>query len=426
MLNWLKYFGLNFFSKKYADESKDRSLGNGVLALFIATIILFVAFCGMSKVTFSVRYGNSASFKEYYHGLFDGDHAISIAVEKGKASYAVDGNNAVINSFVNDADNVYARNGYNLVVDMRDGKTLYDDCTVEFVNNQNSADVVSYEEYQSFENSKKENYSAKLILTEKVKEFSAESVKEYVSFVNEHGDDSAKQTLATLENNGIVAEENYGAVWQLYFQTKYGALGNSFTSAPTMRDYYITTYLATDDSGKSVYKDYVILLSDIVLMNWTADDGHIMSVTGYYGDNALTVNSADSADQLMADLYDVNTLSVAINYFLFVVRAVLGLCVVWLLLTALLAIVGYLFKINALGFGAVGKTMGAFWLGSMLPALLFVLVASSLLTQTQVFYVAIAIWLVTDIVRTLVHCIHCVVQELKARKSDVVESIDKK
>lgn len=55
MLDWIKYFGMNFFSKKYADESKTRSLWNGVLAFLLATILLYVTLCGMAKASFPMH-----------------------------------------------------------------------------------------------------------------------------------------------------------------------------------------------------------------------------------------------------------------------------------------------------------------------------------------------------------------------------------
>lgn len=419
MLDWLKYFGLNFFNKKYADESKYRSLGNGILALLMALVLLFAAFCGMARIVFFVRYNNSSEFKAYYHSLFD-DKDISVTVQNGKAAFTNSSGDAlVVNSFVNQADKHYANNGFNFIVDMRNNNDLYDDCVIQFVSSDSSK-IISFEEYAELADSEQKDYSAKLTLTGNIKHFTADVIREYLLFVYANGSDSVKQSLEKLMVDGVVSEENYGAVYQLYFKTRYGGLGSDFSTAPTLRDYYVKTYLATDENG-NVYDKFVILLQDIAMMRWIADDGRIATVTGYYGDQALTVNSGDGADELMKNLYDANTLAISISYFLYTAQALLVLCLAWLAFPLVVALVGYFFNDDALSYGAVCKTMGGFWLGSVIPALLFVVIASFFMSQTNVFYVSFAILFATNVIRTIVHCVMVVAQKranIKAQQED--------
>lgn len=418
MLDWIKYFGLNFFSKKYADESKTRKLWNGVLAFLIAVVVMYGAYCGMAIASFPVHYDNSAGFKAYYNGLFEGENSIAIEIKDGKAAYIEkDASSLVINTFVNEADREkYAKDGYNVVVDMRDGRATYNDCTVQFVNGDLT---ISYDEYMELGEAKQSEYSPKLVMSERSLELTAEKIADYIAFISTNGDDDAKQSLEALKTNGVVIEENYGAVYELYYKVKYSGFGNSFASAPTMRNYYTNTYLATDDNGRSVYDNYVILLEDIAFASWHTDSGQMLSVAGYYGNENIIINAEGGADELILDLYNANTYSLAINYLLYMVRAIFTLCFVWLLLPMFMSVIGVIAKYNTLAnYSAMAKTMGGFWFGSLIPTLLFIVIASFFMSQTYVFYIGIAILLATDIIRTIIHYVPLMAEEKKKKLAE--------
>ncbi len=421
MLDWLKYFSLNFFNKKYASQSKNRSFWNGILAFVVAIALLFIALCSMATATFPVHYGKSTDFQTYLHGLFSGDNAISITIADGLANYTDVTDTRVINSFVNNADSVYANDTYDVIVDMRDGSALYNDCEISFLNNSDDTKVINYDEYQSLGEDARAEYSPKLTLTPDCLQFNAELVAQYVDFINSNGDDETKNILNSLLVDGAIPQEKYGDVYEIYYNAKYSVLGSTFSSAPTMRDYYLNTYLATDANGNSVYSNYVILLHDVAFSVWQTDDGQLMSVSGYYAKDNLVVNSAQTVDQLFNQINKANTTALKINYFLHIVRMALTLCFVWLLLPMLMSVIGFFVKNNTLAdYSAMAKTMGAFWLGSVIPAILFVIIASFYLSQTYVFYLGFAVLVLTNLLRTTIHYVQTISAE-NAKKRAVEE-----
>lgn len=417
MLDWLKYFSLNFFNKNYASQSKNRSLWNGILAFVLALTLLFFALCNMAIASFPVHYNNSTDFQTYLHGLFSGDNAISLTITDGIASYTNTADNRVINSFTNDADHVYANDTYNVIVDMRDNRALYNKCEISFVNKYDDTKVVDYDGYQALNEATRDEYSPKLTLTPDCITFNAELVAQYVDFINGSNSDDAKQSLNDLYVDDTIHQDNYGKLYELYYTTKYSEFGSSFTTVPTMRDYYLNTYLEADSNGNGVYQNYVILLQDVAFSVWKTDDGQLTSISGYYAKDNLVVNSAQTVDQLFKSINSANTTALKINYFLYVIRMALTLCFVWLLLPMLVSVIGFFAKNNILAdYSTMAKTMGAFWLGSVIPAILFAVIASFYLSQTYVFYLSFAVLVLTNLLRTTIHYAQ-IIAEQKAKQA---------
>lgn len=416
MLDWLKYFSLNFFNKKYAEQSKDRSLWNSVLSFVIAVALLYVTLCGMATASFPTHYGKSTNFQTYLHGLFSGDNALSITINNGVASFTNADDSRVINSFVNDADRIYANDTYNVIVDLRDTESLYNDCIIEFVHKNDSNDVITYEKYQQLSQANQSNYLAKLTFSNDVKNIDAE-IDSYVKFINDSNNQEAIQSLTDLKVNDVIPQDNYGKVYELYYQTKYSTFGNSFAMPPTMRDYYLNTYLATDSNGKSVYENYVILLQDVAFSVWYSDDAQLTSITGFYPDNDLVVNSAQSVDSLFKGVNNANKTAQRINYLLNIVSMAFTLCFVWLLLPMVVSVIGTFAKNRILAdYSAMAKTMGSFWLGSVIAAILFVIISAFYLSQTYVFYLGVAVLLLTNVVRTIIHYVP-ILADYKAKQT---------
>lgn len=419
-MNWLKYFSLNFFNKKYADESKTRSAWNGILSFLFAIVLLYAVLCLMANVTFPINYNKSTEFRSYYQGLFDGDNAISIKIQNGQASFVDDSLDLVINSFIFDADReIYSSNGYNVIVDLRDNNKLYNDCRITYVKDDVA---IEYDEYIQLSDAKKEEYSKNREYGDDVVVFTEESVASYVAFINEHGSDENRAALEKLLTDGNVVSDNYGAVYELYFETKYDS------KATTMRDYYLSAYLAVDSEGASVYDNYVILLNDIALAAWHADNGQVMSFSGYYTGLDLEVggdNYAQEADDLAIGIFNANKSSLAVNYALYMGSALFTMVFIWLLLPMVISIIGYLSKYYSISnYGAMCKTMGGFWLGSVIPALLFAIVASFFLSQTYVFYLSIGILIGVAILRTIIHFIPAIKEERQEKRQARENSAD--
>lgn len=420
MLNWIKYFTLNFFNKKYADESSTRSFWNGVLGFLIAVIVLFIALCGMTISTFPIHYNKSNSFKGFYHSLFEGENPLSLKLVDGKMYFGDDvSDDLIINTFVSDSDRaLYARDNFNAIIDVRDGNATYNDFILEFVNEYEDSKNLSYEEYLELSEAKREEYSSKITLTEKSITFTSELIDSYIEYINSNGGEEDTQSLEELKKDGVIPEESYGSVYAIYYELKYSNLvSSSYQTPPTMRNYYLNTYLATDDDGNSIYDNYVIILYDVAVASWQSDEGQLVSVSGYYGNNDMVINSADSADELLIDLQNSNKLAISINLLLYMGRAIFTIIFVWLLLPMFISIIGFISKYKTLSnYSAMAKTMGGFWFGSMIPSVLFVIIASFFLSQTYVFYISIGILLAACIIRTIIHYIPLINEERKDKK----------
>lgn len=417
MVEWLKYFFGNFFNKKYAEQSAKRSYFNGLLSFLLAMVLLLVVFATMAIAVFPTYYDKSQEFSKYYRGLFDGDNALSLNIIDGKADLTVAGNDAkkVINTYLSEQDKgMFSDGKYNLVADMRDLSMLYNDCTIDYVNRSNRKEVIDYDKYISLSANDKRNYYVSVKYGNEVLRIDDEKINTYVEFIVQNGSEDAKNKLNAFMTDGKVAEENHGKLYELYFVARYK------TKAPSMRDYYINTYLAADGTGARVYSNYVILLKDIALFSWHTDNGQSVTVSGYYGKTQLTVDGTDleNVDKLVKNMYAANSEAAWINYFLYMTRAALTAAFVWVVIPLLFTVIGFICKSPSLGnFGGVFKTVGGFWLGAICPTVLWVVVASFLLNQTYVFYLGVALTLATLLVRTLVHYIPIAVTENKQHKA---------
>lgn len=422
MTEWLKYFFGNFFNKKYVDQSATRSYGNCLLAFLLAMLLLLVTFSSATTMAFPSHYDKSDEFHAYYHGLFDGDNALSLSLESGAMSASIGGKTAdsvQVNTYTSSADReLYSDGKYNLIVDTRNITNLYNDCTVEFVNTKNADDVLTYEEYKALSSTDASNYSATLKMSENAIEFTEEKIAAYADFVEANGDEKAKASLAELEQNGVVPAEKYADMYKLYYSTKYGSFGTSFSRAPTMRNYYISTYLASDGNGGSRYENYVIILHDIAFFDWRTNDGLLVSVTGYYSGDGMQIDGEhiENADKLVTSLYKANTNAVWINYFLNIGRTALLLVICWVVIAIVATVVGFVAKSDVLGsFGGQFKTIGGFWLGALIPSVVFIVIAAFFMSQTNTFYIGMGLMLATVLVRSIVHYVAVMIEEHKQK-----------
>ena len=185
-----------------------------------------------------------------------------------------------------------------------------------------------------------------------------------------------------------------------------------------MRNYYISTYLASDGKGGSRYENYVIILRDIAFFDWRTNDGLLVSVTGYYNGDGMQIDgkNIENADKLVTSLYKTNTNAVWINYFLNIVRTALLLAICWVVLAIVATVVGFVAKSDALsGFGRQFKTIGGFWLGALIPSVVFIVIAAFFMSQTNTFYIGMGLMLATVAVRSIVHYAAVLIEEHKQK-----------
>lgn len=429
MLEWIKYFFGNFFSKKYAEQSEQRGFGNCLLSFLLALVLMLTTFVLATGWAFPTHYGNSKDFSKYYHGLFEGENALQLSIAESKMTAKSAGGEdvGVINTFLSQEDAAkYSDGKYNLVVDTREINSLYNDFKAEFVNKDNKDDVLTYDQYVALDKDNAAKYSFKLTYTEKTVDLNTESVASFAEFISQNGTDNQKKSLGELQTDGVVTAENYNKAYELYFAVKYAKIGNGLLRAPTMRDYYISTYLATNADGSNVYDNFVIFLRDLALVAWHNDSDQLMAVTGYYGKEAMTVdgaNTAEKADKLLKSVYFANTDAMTINYFLYLMRGALMFILVWAVFVVLARIIGSLAKIESLcDFGGLFKTSGAFWLGATIPTVLFILIGEFFLSQTYVFYLALGVELMTMLVRSVVHYVPLFIEESRKKKEEAAKA----
>lgn len=406
MRDWLKFFFLGFFNKELAIQSKKRSVWNGILSFFVAFILLYLALAIAFSVSFPTHYSNSSEFIEFWHGIFD-DCGVRFEIQNRKASAYYDNGDIVrVNTFASQSDKEkYSKNGYDLIIDVRDGASLYSDFDFVFVNADNDS-TLTYDEYDKLSDSSKKDYSIKITLSEEAIEFTPELIDEYTAFIKNRG---GVDSLATLEQigNGIVAADDYGKVYELYFDVKFGELSTGYASAPTIRDYYISTYLATDSDGNSIYDNYVILLHDLVFASFYDDSEVRLTVTGYYDDAYVKIDgNLLDADNLMLGLYKTNKGVIMINCFLYLLRGASVVGLIWLVLPLICAILHKICKGKKIpGYGETFKAMGSFWLWSAVPAVIYAIIASFVTSQVLVLYVSFIMVLIVDVIRMLIHFI---------------------
>lgn len=411
---WLKYFGLNFFDRRIASESKKRSVWNGVLAFCISMALMYGALCAGTMASFSTHYNSSADFTEFYREIFKGSDGVKLKIsDRTMSAFNASGDLVTINTFADSADRyIYSKNGYDLIIDTRDCEKLYSDFEAKYINTSDASDIISYDEYQELSVSAKSNYFAKLILSENAIVFTEDLVTEYAEYINNNGDSDDVEALKALDLNDPA---NYSYIYELFYRVKYSGLGTGFSTVPTVRDYYINTYLATDENGRSVYDNYVILLYDLAFASWHTDDGMRVVATGFYSDNDIEIYENDeNADRLLGDLYQTNSDVIKINYFLYMLRAISLVGLIWLVVPLLLSICSRIFKTKVFpGYTAAFKTIGGFLGGSTVPAIIFAFVGSFKLSQASVFYMSIGIVIIIDIFRTLLQFIPDIVRSNK-------------
>lgn len=159
MKQWLKIFGLSFFSNKCAAEAGKRGYGNLLLAFALAFVFLLTGFLCADVVPFSFHYDNASEFVRFADRAFSEDGAV-LTVENGCVKSAMR-----INTFTDEADaEKYSSGGYGLIVDTRPANT-----PIEFsrtVTSENGVEI-SYEEYLALSEGDKKKYTVETVYTDK-------------------------------------------------------------------------------------------------------------------------------------------------------------------------------------------------------------------------------------------------------------------
>lgn len=158
MKQWLKFFGLAFFSDKIAAEARRHGYRNLLFAFLLAFAFFLTGYMCADVVPFAFHYGNSAEFRRFTESAFS-ETGIELTVEDGcvRAQERV-------NTFTNAADaDKYSSGGYGLIVDTRPANTpiVYSRFAVS-----SGGDKISYEEYLTLSDLQKKEYTVETVYTD--------------------------------------------------------------------------------------------------------------------------------------------------------------------------------------------------------------------------------------------------------------------
>ena len=401
----IKYFFLSFFSNPLAEESRSRGLWQGLLSFLLGVLLFFGGLTAGNAASFSPLYKKSGEFREFLYGA--ADNAVTLEIKDGKAVASVGGkNDLAIDTFTNESDTAkYAKNGYNLIIDTRDEATTYNDFTLIYILNGKE---YSAEDWRDLSESEKKNYSVRVNYSSVALELTEENTSEYVAWIL--GEDctnkSAKESCRALfDDAGKLPEKNYNAAYELYVSAYYSDLSKieRYGKAPTMRSYYMNTYLATDKNGNLKYENFVVILQNIYFCYFTSDSGVSVSTTGYFSDIAdISVDSHETIDKLFLSMHDASAKIDLVNYFLYLMRVAMLALIAWLVTALLVSICGWVGKCNLLKeYGLAFKSFSTFWLFSALIAAISAFAGSFFLSRTASFWLGAGLFIGLTVIRAI-------------------------
>ena len=339
-----------------------------------------------------------------YHAA---ENAVTVEVKNGKATASVNGkNNVPIDTFTNESDAaVYAMDGYNLIIDTRDEATTYNNFTLTYVQNGKEYSV---DEWRKLDEAEKGNYSIKVTYSSDALELTEETMTACVEWIlgDDCSDEEAKERCrALLDDTGKLPQENYNKAFEVYVSAYYSDLSRieRYGKAPTMRSYYLNTYLATDEKGNLQYDNFVVILQNIYFCYFTTDSGVAVSTTGYFKDVAdITADSPETIDALFASMHTASSDIISVNYFIYLMRVAMYALIVWLIIALLVSLCGWIGQCEALKrYGMAFKSFSTFWLVSGFAAAISALIGSFFLSQTANFWIGAGLFIGLSAIRCI-------------------------
>lgn len=290
MKKWFKVFSLSFFSHTIAKESAKRGYTNAFLGFVIALIFLWVGFFCGDMLPFGTHYNHAPDFMAVVRGVFantDTNKRMDAEIEKGvlkvKKHNGQYTESLFVNTFERDADQqIYAVNGYNLVVDMRPAKTLAE-VEAYCVSNDGKNMVISYEDYLTLSDVAKLNFDFRLRYTGNALELNDEVVAGYGAYLcglQDENKDAAEKLAEDLSKNAITKAEYNRAIYELYFVNYYPEITayESGSKVPLLRNYYYHQYIS-----KGAEK-YLFIFDDYMAGSFETKSGMSILFYGFYSD----------------------------------------------------------------------------------------------------------------------------------------------
>ncbi|MDE7463665.1 MAG: hypothetical protein K2M48_01430 [Clostridiales bacterium] len=271
MKEWLKFFGLSFFSDKIAKGAKERGVFNCVLGFVLTLVFIFCGVLAANTVPFYTHYGNATQFKSFVHNAVSN---LQISVDGGVISA-----DQQVNTVLSDVDaELYGKDGYSIIVDTRSSKAL-DDFEAYCLSKKDEKEI-SYEEYLELSDEEKGDYDFKVRYTPNELVLTAEHVSKYEEYLSASTDSDVIKEYSKLAESkgGIPAEDYMLKLYTLYIKTYYPDMSafERVGDVPLLRSYYYRNYLNSNDITKSLF-----VFSDVLFGFFDTDGG--LSIT-FYGD----------------------------------------------------------------------------------------------------------------------------------------------
>lgn len=282
MKDWLKFFGLGFFSDSIAKGANKRGLGNFFLGLIFALVFIFCGVLAANTVPFKAYYSASEGYKKFIDNAVDG----SVKVVDGTAYCG-----EFINTFTDETSaDKYRLNGYNLIVDTRPSDTYGE--FEGYCISQSGKGEISYSDYLALTKEQRKDYKFNIRYTGRELDIS-KHVGSYESYLSATDGDIKKEYDKLAANK---AEDYNDKVYALYLKAYYTPV-SAFQrgGAPRLRDYYYREYL---NDGQN----FLIIFDDMAFSHFKTDGGREVSLYG--GFNKMVDGVLDDAGRFIYGVYD--------------------------------------------------------------------------------------------------------------------------
>ncbi len=406
---WFKTYGLGFFSDNIAKDAPKFGFTGVFLSLLLSFLFILLGYFGADVAPFSAHYNKAGKYREFIHAAFDSRVDLTIENHTGKSG-------KLINTYTDEGDAAYKKNGYNLIVDTRPSDTL-----IEFeqvaIKGENSENKISYEEYLALDKQTQKEYQLAVGFSGKLLEITPEMTEKHTAYLEQISDESS----AKYNKNGAgdykklkdkkadYSEEDYAKeLYYLYVNYYYQGVGSVYANAkvPVLRDYYYANYITKGNAY------YFYVFDDMCAGSFETDGGIPVVFGGYFKDCAD--GKVTDIDGFIKDAFYDTADNTFVSYFVGTMSQLPLLIFIPLILGLIMWGVGKAVKDGwANGFAACYKTVNVFvWVSALITAV--VLFIGGFITAAKYLYSFIpVIFGGVLLIRTVVYC---TVSTVKNRK----------
>jgi len=406
---WLKTYGLGFFSDKIAKDAPKFGFAGVFLSLLLSFLFVLFGYYGADVAPFSTHYDNAESYKEFIHSAFDNEVELTIENHTGKSG-------KIINTYTNEEDGKYKKNGYNLIIDTRPSDTL-----IEFeqvaIRGGNGENKISYEDYLELGDNAQKDYKLAVGFTDKLLEITPEMTEKYTAYLEQASDGSsakydkkcAEDYKKLKDSKANYSEENYAKeLYYLYVKYYYSGVSSVYSNAkaPVLRDYYYANYVTKGNAY------YFYVFDDMCAGSFETDSGVPVVFGGYF--RKCADGKVTDIDKLITDIYYATAGNMFASYFASAMSQLPFIIFIPLVFGLLIWGIGKAVKDGwEKSFAGCYKTVSVFvWISALITAL--VLLIGGYITSARLLYKFIpVIFGGILLIRT---AIYCTVSAVKNRK----------